>query len=37
MIRAAAKKIILSSPDFQQTLAGSARAAVDNVPRASGR
>jgi NTE family protein len=36
-LRAAAKKIILSSPDFQQMLAASERAAVDNAPRASGR
>ena len=36
-LRAAAKKIILSSPDFQQILAASERAALDNAPRASGR
>ena len=35
-LRAAAKKIILSSPDFQQMLTGSARA-VDSAPRASER
>jgi NTE family protein len=34
-LRAAAKKIILSSPDFQQMLAASARAAADDAPRAS--
>ena len=37
-LRAAAKKIILSSPDFQQMLAASERvAAVDNAPGASRR
>jgi NTE family protein len=36
-LRTAAKKIILSSPDFQQMLTGSARTAVDNAPRASAR
>ena len=36
-LRAAAKKIILSSPDFQQILAASERATLDNAPRASGR
>ncbi|HXI68490.1 MAG TPA: hypothetical protein VNH41_11155, partial [Steroidobacteraceae bacterium] len=36
-LRAAAKKIILSSPDFQQMLAASERVAVDNAPGASRR
>jgi len=36
-LRAAAKKIILSSPDFQQMLARSGRAAADSAPGPSGR
>jgi len=35
-LRAAAKNIILASPDFQQLLEASPRHVVDNLPKASG-